>query len=105
MIRAKTDVTNVVHELEQRFLPGLQKVAAEISAQFPRVKATTWSSPVGSLTDYQGHDLGIDCFLTDANSDESDNLVLSIGVRHLTTTPLIDASVCWGCPSCHTEAE
>src|SRR5216683_445363 len=106
MIPANVDVTNVVQELENRFLPGLQKVAEEISKQFPRVRATVWSSPVGSLTHYQGHDLGIACLLSDARPDQTDNVALIIGVRHLTTTPLIDkAAVGWGAPSAHVEAE
>jgi hypothetical protein len=60
---------------------------------------------VGSLTNYQGHDLGIDCLLTDATPDQADNVALSVEVRHLTTTPLMDAAVCWGHPSGHVEAE
>jgi hypothetical protein len=106
MIPAKVDVTNVVQELEKRLLPSLQKVAEEISKQFPRVKASVWSSPVGSLTDLQGHDLGIDCLITDAGPDETDSVALSVGVRKLTTTPLIDqAGVCWGASSGQVEAE
>jgi hypothetical protein len=106
VIPTKVDVTNVVQELEKRFLPDLQKVAEEIAEQFPRVKATVWSSPVGSLTDYQGHDLGIDCLLTDTRPEQTDNVALIIGIGHLTTTPLIDqAGICWGAPSAHVEAE
>jgi len=106
MIPANLDVTNVVQELENRFLSGLQGVAKEIAEQFPGVKAIVWSSPVGSLTDYQGHDLGIDCLLTAAGPDQPDNVALIIGVRHLTTTPLIDrAGVGWGDPSVRVEAE
>src|SRR5439155_2697312 len=77
MINDTREVSNVVEELEKRLLPALQKAADEISRQFPRVKATTWSSPVGSLTDYQGHDLGIDCLFMDATPDQTDNVALS----------------------------
>ncbi len=106
MAPAKVNVASIVQELEQRLLPGLQKVAGEISKQFPKVKANVWSSPVGSLTDLHGHDLGIDCLLTEAGPDETDTVALSVTVRHLSTTPLIDqASVCWGAPSAHAEAE
>jgi hypothetical protein len=96
---------NIIEEIEERLLPGLRKVAQQITEQFPRVKATVWSSPVGSETEFQGYDIGIDCLLTDAKLDQSDNIALVIGIRHLSTTPLIDADVCWGHPSGWVEAE
>jgi hypothetical protein len=102
---AKLDVANLVQELESRFLPGFRKIAREISELFPRVKTTVWSSPVGSRTDYQGHDLGIDCLLTDAQPDQTDNLALVIGVAHVSSVPSMEASVCWGAPSGRVEAE
>jgi hypothetical protein len=105
MVPAKLDVANLVQDLESRLLPGLQRVAQEITQQFPRVKAMVWSASVGSRTDYQGHDLGIDCLLTDARQDQTDNLALVIGIAHVTTVPSIEASVCWGAPSGRTEAE
>src|SRR6185369_2832057 len=65
--------------------------------RYPRLKIDTWSSPVGSLSEYQGHDVGIDCLNPYAPPDETDNVALSIGVKHLTTDPILcEASVCWG---------
>jgi hypothetical protein len=105
MIGAKADVRKVIKELEDRLLPKLRKFAEEISEQFPTVKATVWSAPVGSLTDYQCHDLGIDCLLSDVGPDETDDVALSIGVKHRATTPLLEAGVYWGAPSGHVEIE
>src|SRR5262249_26648601 len=104
-INVKNEHALVVEELEKRLLPGIRKVGEQITEEFPRVKATVWSSPVGSEADCQGHDLGIDCLLTDAGLDQTDNIALIIGVGCLTTTPLIDADVCWGHPSGWVEAE
>ena len=95
----------IVEELERRFLPAFRTVAEELRREFPGIRITTWSSPVGSATSYQGHTLGIDCLFPHAPSDQSDNVGLSIGVMHLTTEPkLCDASVCWGAEAgegCH----
>ena len=87
----------IVEELERRFLPAFRTVAERLRHEFPGIRITTWSSPTGSATSYQGHDLGIDCLFPDAPSDQSDNVALYIGVMHLTTEPkLCDATVCWG---------
>jgi hypothetical protein len=96
----------VVHELERRFLPSLYNMAEEISQKFPNVKVDVWSHSVGSKTEYQGHNIGIDCRLSNVNPDQVDNVALIIDVRHLTTAPEIAyAEVCWGHPSGYLEAE
>ena len=88
---------NIVAELERRFLPHLQRIAAKLQTEFPKFQITTWSSPTGSLTEYQGHDLGIDCVLPDAPPDQPYTICLIIGVMHLTTSPEIcDAEVSGG---------
>ncbi len=95
-----------VHRIEGRFLPVLEATAEDIRRAFPQVRTSTWSSPTGTLTDYQGHDLGIDCKLPDRPNDKVDNVALFIGVRQLTTTPaLSEALVCWGHPSGTIEAD
>jgi len=97
---------DVVEELERRFLPALHRMAQEISEKFPGVKASAWSQAVGSLTDYQGHDIGVECLLPSAGPDQPDNIALSISVKHLNTVPYFDAAyVCWGHPSGYVEAE
>ena len=88
---------DIVAELERRFLPRLEAVATELQAEFPQFQIITWSSPTGSLTAYQGHDLGIDCLLPDAQPDQTYTMCLIIGVMHLTTTPKIcDAAASGG---------
>jgi hypothetical protein len=97
--------SDVVIDLEQRFLERLNTAAAELQRQLPHVTAHVWSSPTGSKTEYQGHDVGIDCLLKDIPAERPDNIALIIGVRHLTTTPeLCDAEVCWGHPCGTVEA-
>jgi hypothetical protein len=95
----------VVQDAEQRFFPSLHALAAEINERFQNVRATVWSYPVGSLTEFQGHSLGVDCVITDARSDQPDNIALEIGFRRLTTSPYLDAGVCWGHPSGYSEAD
>jgi hypothetical protein len=91
---------SVVEQLENRLMPPLKQAVAVLQREFLSFRIAIWSSSVGSLTQYQGHDVGIDCLLPDAPPEQPDNVCLSIGVRHVTTTPEIcDASVCWGAPS------
>ena len=41
----------------------------------------------------------LDCFFPDASPQEADNVAICIGVKHLTTEPLLcDAAVEWGDP-------
>lgn len=87
----------VVDELERRFLARLEESAAQLQRQYPQLTINTWSSATGSLTEYQGHDIGIDCLDPEAPQGEPDNLCLIIGVKHLTTEPLLcEACVGWG---------
>jgi predicted DNA-binding ribbon-helix-helix protein len=95
-----------VQELERRFFPFLRKMAEEISRDFSDVIAKVRSCSIGTQTDYQGHSIGVECLFVNANSNQVDNIALSICVRHLLTTPEIDSvDVCWGHPSGHIEAE
>ncbi len=97
---------SIVEEIESRFLPRFKEAVAALEAEFPHVKLNTWSGPVGSLTEYQGHNMGIDCLLPDAPEDQPDNIALSIGMMHLTTTPkLCNADVCWGAPNAVLEMD
>ena len=89
-------------QLEDRFLPVFRKMAMEISAEFPRVHTNVWSYPVGALTDYQGHGLGVECSipinLTDiAEQVQMQNVALMINLKHLSSKPEIDSViVSWG---------
>jgi len=89
-------------QLEDRFLPVFRKMAMEISVEFPRVHPNVWSYPVGALTDYQGHGLGVECSipinLTDiAEQVQMQNVALMINLKHLSSKPEIDSViVSWG---------
>ena len=89
-------------QLEDRFLPVFRKMASEISAEFPRVHTNVWSYPVGALTDYQGHGLGVECSIPTNPVDPADqvqleNVALMINLKHLSTQPEIDSvMVSWG---------
>jgi hypothetical protein len=95
----------VAEKLERTLTAPFKEVAERLSNQFPNVVANVFSGSVGSLTEYQGHHIGIDCLLTDAPADQPDNVALCVDLRHLTTNPKIDAGVVWGHPSGHVEAE
>jgi hypothetical protein len=98
-------MSSLVSELEHELLPRFTDWANRLRAECPNVRANVFSHSVGSLTEYQGHGLGIDCLLTDTPDERPDNVALVVDVQHLTTVPLIDADVCWGHPSGHVEAE
>ncbi len=89
-------------ELENRFLPAFRKMSAEVSVEFPRVHTNVWSYPVGALTDYQGHGLGIECSIPTNLTDPADHVqmefvALMINLKHLSTQPEIDSVlVSWG---------
>ncbi len=89
-------------ELEDRFLPIFQKMATELSGEFPRVHTNVWSYPVGALTDYQGHGLGVECSIPSnpvdpAEQVQLENVALMINLKHLSTLPEVDSvTVSWG---------
>ncbi len=96
-------------DLEHRFLPVFRKMAAEISIAHPKVHTNVWSYPIGALTDYKGHGLGLECAIPMEATDPGDQLqvefvALMINLKHLTTQPVIDTVlVSWG--SGETEAK
>jgi hypothetical protein len=98
-------MNSVVAELEEKLLRTFYDWASRLSAECQSVKADVYSHSVGSLTEYQGHSIGIDCLLIGTPDDRPDNVALSVELQRLTTSPLIDADVCWGHPSGHVEAE
>jgi hypothetical protein len=97
-------VSEVVAELERRFLPRLAEAGREIERDFHPVRARPWSDPVGSLTEYQGHVIGLECWLPNCPAEWTDSVGLEIGVRHLTTAPeLAEACVAWSDGSCEVD--
>ncbi len=89
-------------QLEDRFLPAFRKMASEISAEFPRVHTNVWSYPIGALTDYQGHGLGVECSIPTNLGDPADQVqmefvALMINLKHMASLPEIDSVlVSWG---------
>lgn len=99
----------LVAKLEEKLLPEFGKIAERINKTIPNVKASAYGSSASSLTEYQGYDFFIDCIFTADvlyEADEvADNIALGVSLCHLTTTPKVDAYVCWGHPSGYVEAE
>src|SRR5262245_41293358 len=95
---------NIVQELERRFMPDLEKDAADLQSEFTKFQISTWSSPTGSLTEFQGHDICIDCVLPNAPPEQPYTNCLIVGVMHLTTSPKVcDAAVSGGPGTAGTE--
>ena len=89
----------VIRTLEDAFLDRLEGLRASLSVDFPRSTFNVWSSPVGSTDDHDGWDVGLDCVFADVTPEQSRCVVLSVGVMHLGTEPMMsNAGVdwCWG---------
>ncbi|WP_147448601.1 hypothetical protein [Corallococcus terminator] len=95
-----------VSTLRLRAKPLLEACAEQLRRSHPDVEVTVWDSSTGSLTRYQGHDIGIDCELKHALPDGTSGIALCLGLAHLDRAPILaDASVTWGTPSSHAELE
>ena len=94
----------VFNEIEDMFLPELERLASDLRKRHPDLQFNVWHGPVGSLTKYQGHDVAIECIFPWSQAAVSDNVALNIGICQLTSTPKFMADVVWGHPSGHSEA-
>jgi hypothetical protein len=89
-----------VARLEERLQPHLTAIADELAAEFPSMEISVYGGAVGSLTEWQGHDFGVECVFPGV----ADNVALAIEVAQLTTRPqLTGLDVAWGYPSGHFE--
>ena len=89
--------SRVVVELEELLLPQFREAASRLASEFPQYKLHVWSSSVGGATEYQGHNLGVECLFPDAADHEADCVAAYATVKHLTTEPLLcEACVAWG---------
>lgn len=52
---------SLVKQIEELFLPEVQRLASETQQQHPSLRFNLWHAPVGSLTDYQGYALAVEC--------------------------------------------
>ena len=95
-----------VSQLRASLLPILRAWEQELRTEYPDVTTNVYDLPVGALTDWQGHAIGIECLFKNVPSAEwPDNLALSVSLKHLHKTPSIDsADVVWGHPGGYIEA-
>ncbi len=90
---------DVIETLEERFLGQFREYAAQLEVDFIQVRARAHSLSVGSSTPFQGHVICLECFFPEASRQEADTVAICIGVKHLTTEPMLcDSSVVWGDP-------
>ena len=86
-----------VAELEATLLPLFREEAELVRREYPGFIFNVWSSSVGSATTYQGHNLGLECIFPDAADHEADCVAACVGVKHLTTEPMLsEVEVEWG---------
>jgi hypothetical protein len=94
----------LVEQFEKQFLPELELLASEMRHQHPTLTFNVWRGPVGTLTEQQGYDFGVECLIPRTTPDVSDNVALSMELSDLTATPRLMAEVGWGHPFGHVEA-
>ena len=82
----------VLGAFEGRF----RELAAELADRHPEARFSVGSWPVGTATGYHGHTLAVECLWPDRGPDDPDNVALGVHLGHLTTTPRVNADVCWG---------
>lgn len=85
-------LTQVLGEFDRPF----RELAVELACLHPAAHFSVLSVPVGGLTIYQGHMLGVECAWPGRGPNEPDNVLLEVELCHLTTTPRVNADVCWG---------
>ncbi|WP_156936873.1 hypothetical protein [Bradyrhizobium sp. WSM2254] len=85
-----------VSQLRASLLPILQDLQQELGRKHPDVTTNIFDWPVGELTSWQGHDLGIECTFSDVAPEQPDHVVLSVSLKHLHEAPSIhSADVVW----------
>lgn len=88
---------HIVAQLENTFLPLLLAAKGQAESAYPQFEFNVGASSVGGRTEYQGHNVWLECTFPDAADHEADLVSLLIGVKHITTEPKIcEASVEWG---------
>jgi hypothetical protein len=85
-----------IQPIAEQLLTTFTTIVPELVRKYPDVRLHTFSGSVGSLTDYQGYHIGVECLFPDAQLDHDDLVVLTVDFRHITTTPEMNADVTWG---------
>jgi hypothetical protein len=96
---------SLVVQMDELFLPELRRVAADTQQRHPSLRFNVYHGSSGSLAEYQGYNLGVECLFPEAAHNTADNVALGIELSHLGSTPRLHADVVWGHPSGHSEAE
>ncbi|MBH5387196.1 hypothetical protein [Bradyrhizobium diversitatis] len=92
-------------KLRARLMPILQRWEQELRRDNPNITTKIYDWPIGRLTSWQGHDIGIECVFKNVVPEWPDNVALSISLKHLDKSPSIQsADVVWGHPSGYVEA-
>ena len=94
----------LVERIEELFIPDLERLASHMREHFPNLRFNVWHGPTGTLTEWQGYDVGLECLFPQAAQDAPNSLALSIEVCHLTSKPRLMADMVWGHPSGDSEA-
>ena len=94
-----------VSQLRASLLPILQAWEQELRREHSDVTINIYDGSVGKLTNWQGHDIGIECIFKHAAPEWPDHVALSVSLKHVHKTPSIDsADIVWGYPSGYVEA-
>jgi hypothetical protein len=94
-----------VSQTRASVLPILQAWEQELRREYPDLMTNIYDWTVGKLTNWQGHDIGIECTFQNVAPEWPDTVALSVSLKHLDKTPSIDAAdVAWGAPSGYVEA-
>lgn len=83
--------SSAILEWLQAMRAQLDDVTASLRARFPSVEIHSFGGPVGSLTEFQAHHVGLEALLP-----SSDCVALSITAAYLTTESRVFGDVCWG---------
>jgi hypothetical protein len=86
----------LINQIEQLFLPEMQRLASDLQEQYPALQFKVWRGPVESLTKYQGYALGVDCLFPKVTQNATNNVSLCVDVCSLTSAPRLMAEVGWG---------
>jgi hypothetical protein len=85
----------LVEKLEKRLLPEFEEVAEKIRQEIPDVDVKVQTYSIGSDV-HLGHCFVISSLLKTDYCDDYDDLALQVWLERITTTPRINADVCWG---------
>jgi hypothetical protein len=89
-------MTMNIQPITEQLLATFTTFTRTLTQHYSNVKLHTFNEPVGSLTDYQGYHVGIECLFPDAPLDHDDVVALAVDFRHLTTAPQMNADVTCG---------